>query len=104
MKPFGFPRPRVRGLKCPDCTLPVLANEEFCVFCNHKLKVAGAGGVDTDGSECGLKSHGCQAPEEDSHLRPSLPPQPAAVSNLRPRGQRPRGNAGVGGNAKPAPR
>ena len=34
------------GLKCPDCTLPVLANEEFCIFCNHRLKVAGAGGVD----------------------------------------------------------
>ena len=26
--------------KCPDCTLPILANEEFCRFCNHRLKKA----------------------------------------------------------------
>jgi len=32
--------------RCPNCTLPVLANEEFCRFCNHRLKIAGAGGVD----------------------------------------------------------
>jgi hypothetical protein len=31
--------------RCPDCTLPVLANEEFCVFCNHRLKVTGGAPV-----------------------------------------------------------
>jgi len=66
MMPSSFPRffSREKKLKCPDCTLPVLANDEFCRFCNHRLKVAGAGG------------------------------DPTAASN----------NAGVGGNAKPAPR
>jgi len=87
--------------KCPDCTLPILANEEFCRFCNHRLKIAGAGGVDTDGSV----SHSIRdAGKTKAGSPPSLPPQPTAASNLRPRGQRPRGNAGVGGNAELAPR
>ena len=29
--------------KCPDCTLPVLRSEGFCVFCNHRLKKTGDG-------------------------------------------------------------
>ena len=33
----------LEGGKCSDCTLPVLANEEFCVFCNRRLKKAGVG-------------------------------------------------------------
>jgi len=31
--------------KCSNCTLPVLANEEFCIFCNRKLKVTGGAPV-----------------------------------------------------------
>jgi hypothetical protein len=65
-----------------------LANEEFCVFCNHKLKIAGAGGVDTDGS---VSRSIRDADKTKAGSPPSLPPQPAAVSN----------NAGVGGNASP---
>jgi len=45
--PSSFPRffSREKKLKCPDCTLPVLANEEFCIFCNHRLKVTGGAPV-----------------------------------------------------------
>lgn len=30
-----------KTVKCPNCTLPILANDEFCVSCNHNLKVMG---------------------------------------------------------------
>jgi len=44
--------------KCPDCTLPVLANapkggaslrsEEFCIFCNHRLTVTGRASIEAE--------------------------------------------------------
>jgi len=55
-----------------------------------KLKVAGAGGVDTDGSVFrSIRDAG----KTKAGSPPSLPPQPTAASN----------SAGVGGNAEPAP-
>jgi len=63
---------------------------------NHLIiKVAGAGGVDTDGSkESGVMSpmgRGLRRTKECDVPTSSLPPQPTAASN----------HAGVGGNASP---
>ena len=76
-------KPKIPYLICEQCV--------YSGDCWSKRRRGhGAGGVDTDGS---VSRSIRDAGKTKAGSPPSLPPQPAADSN----------NAGVGGNAKPAP-
>jgi len=66
--------------RCPDCTLPVLANEEFCRFCNRRLKIASVA------NGRGLVKIGARVEAQDPPETDNLNPLPAKITLDLPKG------------------